>query len=204
LKRERFEKITGSDHFETVWNAILKAHAAGFKPVKLNTVVLSGVNDDELADLARLTFAYPFHVRFIEYMPVGKCSLAPEKPLLAPEILKRLEKLGELVPLERVENAGPARRFKYEGATGEIGLISAMSQHFCETCNRLRLTACGKLRTCLLSDAFDDLKGPLRSGWSDKRIADLILDAVARKPAAHCLTAGGASAVLDQMSTIGG
>ncbi len=204
LDREKFEKITGHDRFEIVWDGIMKAYEAGFSPIKLNTVVLAGVNDDELPDLAALSFAYPFHVRFIEYMPVGDCSLATEKPLLAPEILERLRVLGELVPINRDVSGGPARRFKFKGAKGEIGVIAAMSEHFCHECNRLRLTAAGSLRTCLLSDHSVDLKSPMRAGCSDEDLALIIAEAVRHKQAEHTLRPGSCGQVADRMSSIGG
>ncbi len=204
LDREKFGKITGHDCFEVVWDGIAKAHAAGFSPIKLNTVVLAGINDDELPDLAALTFAYPFHVRFIEYMPVGDCSLATGKPLLAPEILERLRVLGELVPVPRDASGGPSKRFKFKGAKGEVGVISAMSEHFCHECNRLRLTAAGSLRTCLLSDHSVDLKGPMRAGASDEDIAGIIAEAVRHKQAEHKLKSDCGRRVFDQMSSIGG
>ena len=200
----KFRQITGYDFFTKVWNAILKAQEIGFDPIKLNTVVLPGINEDELTDLARLSFSYPFHIRFIEYMPIGITSLKQNAPILAPAILDRLKDLGNIVPVKNGIWDGPARRFKFEGAKGEIGLISAMSHHFCEKCNRLRFTADGRLRTCLLSDRYEDLKGPLRTGCSDKELADIILNAVRRKPFEHRLTSDSKAHVDDQMSSIGG
>jgi GTP 3',8-cyclase len=204
LSRNKFKKITGHDCFERVWSAILKAHAMGFNPIKLNTVVLPGINDDELTDLARLSFSYPFHIRFIEYMPIGTSTSIWRGPVLAPDILNRLNSLGKLIHVKNEIWDGPARRFKIEGAKGEIGLISAMSHHFCRQCNRLRLTAEGRLRTCLLSDRFEDLKGPLRSGCSDKKLAEIIVNAIRHKPFAHRLTTDPTAQVYDQMSSIGG
>lgn len=200
----KFRQITGYDYFTKVWNAILKAQEMGFDPIKLNTVVLPGINEDELTDLARLSFSYPFHIRFIEYMPIGITSLKQNAPILAPAILDRLKGLGKIVTVKNGIWDGPARRFKFEGAKGEIGLISAMSHHFCEKCNRLRFTADGRLRTCLLSDRYEDLKGPLRTGCSDKELADIILNAVRRKPFEHRLTSDSKAHVDDQMSSIGG
>ena len=204
LNREKFAKITGYDSFDTVWNGITKAYEAGFSPIKLNTVVLKGVNDDELADLAALSFTYPFHIRFIEYMPMGSCSRTVERSLLAPEIIKRIRSLGELVPVRRDACDGPARRFKFVGAKGEIGVISAMSEHFCHECNRLRLTAAGSLRTCLLSGHSVDLKGPMRAGSSDEELSAIIMEAVRHKQAEHELNLDSCRRVCDQMSSIGG
>jgi GTP 3',8-cyclase len=204
LNRDKFKKITGHDNFETVWNAILKAHAMGFSPIKLNTVVLPGINDDELKDLAQLSFSFPFHIRFIEYMPIGTSTLIARPPILISDIITRLKSFGKLNHVKNDIWDGPAQRFKIEGAKGEIGLISAMSHHFCKQCNRLRLTAEGRLRTCLLSDQYEDLKGPLRSGCSDEKLAEIIMDGIRHKPFAHRLTTDSTVQVYDQMSSIGG
>ncbi len=204
LDRKKFERITGMDRFDAVWRGIVGAHEAGMAPVKINTVVMAGINDDEICDLARLSFSYPFHIRFIEYMPVGNCSVAPERPLLAPEIMERLVKLGKLSPVDKGPSDGPARRLRFEGAEGEIGLISAMSHHFCSECNRLRLTASGSLRTCLMSDNSEDLKTPMRKGCSDEELARLIRNAVRRKPSEHHLSADSKQRAPGRMSSIGG
>jgi GTP 3',8-cyclase len=204
LNPSKFKQITGHDCFDKVWSAILKAHAMGFYPIKLNTVVLPGINDDELMDLALLSFSYPFHIRFIEYMPIGNSSSKIKSSMSAPDIMNRLESLGRLIHVKNQKWDGPARRFKIEGAKGELGLISAMSHHFCRQCNRLRLTAEGRLRTCLLSDRFEDLKGPLRSGFSDEILAKIIVRGSRRKPFAHLLNSDSTVRVYDQMSSIGG
>jgi len=204
LNRDKFKQITGHDYFDRVWGAVLKAHALGFNPIKLNTVVLPGVNDDELTELAKLSFSYPFHIRFIEYMPIGTSTFITKSQISASDIIDRLKSLGKLIHVKNEMWDGPAQRFKLEGAKGEIGLISAMSHHFCRQCNRLRLTAEGRLRTCLLSDRFEDLKGPLRSGCSDKELADIIVNAVRHKPFAHNLTTDSTVRVHDPMSSIGG
>jgi GTP 3',8-cyclase len=204
LNPYKFKQITGHDCFKKVWRAILKAHAMGFHPVKLNTVVLPGINDDELRDLAKLSFSYPFHIRFIEYMPIGTSSSEIRSSMLAPEIMNRLESLGRIIHVKNEIWDGPARRFRIEGAKGEIGLISAMSHHFCRQCNRLRLTAEGRLRSCLLSDRFEDLKGPLRSGCSDERLAEIMVEGSRRKPFSHLLNTDPTVRVYDQMSSIGG
>jgi GTP 3',8-cyclase len=204
LNRDKFKQITGHDNFETVWNAILKAHAMGFSPIKLNTVVLPGINDDELKDLAQLSFSFPFHIRFIEYMPIGTSTFIAKPPILISDIINRLKSFGKLIHVKNDIWDGPAQRFKIEGAKGEIGLISAMSHHFCKQCNRLRLTAEGRLRTCLLSDRYEDLKGPLRSGCSDGKLAKIIMAGIRHKPFAHRLTTDSTVQVYDQMSSIGG
>ena len=125
--------------------------------------------------------------------------------LLTPEIKENIRRLGELIPIQNSVNDGPAERYRLSGAKGELGFISALSHHFCHTCNRLRLTASGQIRTCLLSDEQVDLKTPLRSGDSDHQLAELIYHAAQRKPSGHQLNGTeSASIVSTQMSSIGG
>ena len=205
LRPEKFQKIAGFDLFHRVWGGIMAAHEAGIYPLKVNVVALKGINDDELNDFAQLTFKYPFHIRFIEYMPMGKNPLDAPSGLLTSDIEKILGRTGPLVPVERQSDDGPARRFKFQGALGEIGFISPVSRHFCDACNRLRLTASGGLRPCLLSEKQTDLKGPIRSGASDKEIEDLFIRTVNEKPMAHHLRRGEKNgSAFSQMSSIGG
>jgi cyclic pyranopterin phosphate synthase len=167
-------------------------------------VALNGVNDDELIDMAQLSFDYPFHIRFIEYMPIGESQMGNGPLLLAPEIKKRISVLGNLIPVRNSASDGPAQRYRFEGALGEIGFIHALSHHFCDRCNRLRLTARGQLRPCLLSDRHEDVKGPLRSGCSDKDLAEIFFKAVRHKPSDHNLSVQDPSRVCGQMHSIGG
>ncbi|MGD2037503.1 MAG: GTP 3',8-cyclase MoaA [Desulfobacterales bacterium] len=204
LDPAKYCQITGYDEFNRVWQGIQKAHQMGFYPVKLNVVALRGINDEELVDMARLSFQYPFHVRFIEHMPIGRSDFNPDSLLLAPEIKSRIRDLGNLVPVEETEHDGPARRYKYEGAIGEIGFIPAISQHFCNKCNRLRLTASGQLRPCLLSDHQEDLKEAVRQGCSDQQIAEIFIKAVKHKPSDHNLVAKNPAHIRGQMRAIGG
>lgn len=204
LSRNKYKEITGHDRFDQVLEGIKFAHKTGFDPIKLNMVALSGVNDDELADFARLSFSYPFHIRFIEYMPIGKSRMKYGPLLLVPEIKKRISTIGKLIPVKNSINDGPAERYKFEGAKGEIGFIGALSHHFCNRCNRLRLTASGQLRPCLLSDHHEDLKSPLRKGCSDEKLAEIFLAAVRHKPSDHNLSISNPAKVLSQMSSIGG
>jgi cyclic pyranopterin phosphate synthase len=204
LKRERIPEITGRDVFDNVWGAILKAHEMGFSPIKLNMVPIRGVNDDELLDFAKLSLKYPFHIRFIEYMPIGNTKIGTGQQLLATEIKKELETLAPLEAIESSELQGPAVRYRYKDAPGEIGLIQPISQHFCATCNRLRLTASGQLRVCLLSNLQVDLKTALRQGLLDEDIKELFLKAVRLKPMSHKLNEECHEAVESQMSAIGG
>jgi len=204
LKRKKFHEITGLDLFEKVWQGIEMARDLGFYPIKLNIVALNGINDDELEDMARLTFENPFHIRFIEYMPIGDSQMGNGPLLLAPEIKKRISQLGQLMPVRNTAHDGPAQRYRFEGARGEIGFIHALSHHFCDRCNRLRLTASGKLRPCLLSDHHEDVKGPLRDGCSDEELAKIFFKAVRHKPSDHNLAVGNPLRVCGQMHAIGG
>ncbi|MBT3312572.1 MAG: GTP 3',8-cyclase MoaA [Desulfobacterales bacterium] len=204
LDRQKFETITGRDQFAKVWQGIMGAHEAGFGPIKLNTVVLNGINDDEVVDLARLSFTYPFHIRFIEYMPIGNPDFDGGHHMLAPEIKEKISVLGKLIPVGRQTNDGPSKRYKFEGSLGEIGFIRPLSRHFCGECNRLRITASGYLRPCLLSDYQKDLKTPLRSGCSDSELADIFFDAVHNKPGKHDINDRNSNGVSDIMSSIGG
>ncbi len=202
LKPERFKQIAGHDYFRQVWDGILAAYHAGFSPIKINIVAMRGINDDEFADIARLCFSYPFQIRFIEYMPMGNSPLEHARQILAPEIMNILSAIGELVPVERKQHDGPAERYRFKEAIGEIGFIRPLSHHFCAQCNRLRLTASGQLRPCLLSDAQHDLKTALRNKSSDAEISDIFLTAARFKPHRHHLIEE--ENVKSQMSLIGG
>ncbi len=204
LNREKFKHITGYDLFDQVWAGIEKAYAHGFDPIKLNVVALRGYNDDEFVDLAKLSLTYPFHIRFIEYMPIGNAQMNSSDYILTPDIKTCLSPLGDLVPVTRKHMDGPAQRYRIKGARGEIGFIQAMSQHFCHTCNRLRLTANGQLRPCLLSDKQLDIRGPLRRGCSDDELKAVFFRAVQYKHASHHFAPGSPLRVHDPMSGIGG
>ena len=199
----RYRDITGVDAFEQAWEGIRAAQAHGFHPIKINVVALRGVNDDELPALARLSLDSPLHVRFIEFMPIGRARFAGA-PLLFPEIMERISVIGRLLPVEGSPLDGPAHRYRFDGAQGEVGFIPAISHHFCSRCNRLRLTADGHLRPCLLSDRHEDVKGPLRSGGTDADIEEIFLRATLHKPSDHNLAVGEPAHVCCQMRSIGG
>ena len=204
LNRKKYHQITGYDEFERVWQGIESAYEKGFRPIKLNIVALHGINDDELIEMARLSFRYPFHVRFIEYMPIGKSDFNTESLLLVPEIKERISSIGKLIAVQGVQHDGPAQRYKFEDAKGEIGFIPALSQHFCNKCNRLRLTASGHLRPCLLTDHQEDLKSLLRKDCSDQDLANIFFKAIQHKPADHNLAGHDRTPVCSQMRAIGG
>ncbi len=187
LKPERFARITGMDCFAQVWRGIEKAQAVGFAPVKLNMVVMRGINDDELVDFAQLSHDTDLHVRFIEFMPVGASSRwNADTYMCSDKIKERLQDLGELIPVHRGETDGPACMFRLGAeAKGKLGFISPLSHHFCDRCNRLRLTSEGKLRACLLHDTETDLRALLRQNCSDEEIRAALLAAVRSKPQGH-------------------
>jgi len=187
LRKERFASITGVDCFDRVWQGIEKALAVGFAPIKLNMVVMRDINDDELVDFAKLSQKMPLQVRFIEFMPIGDSSRWNKSTYMSSdEIMARFRDMGELIPLERQQADGPARVFRLgENAAGTLGFISPISHHFCDKCNRLRLTSEGRLRSCLLHDRETDLKAVLRGGCDDADIRATLLEAIANKPKGH-------------------
>ena len=192
LRQDKFNFITrNGKNLGDVLKGIEAAKSVGLNPVKLNMVVMSGINDDELLDFATKTINEEWHVRFIELMPlVGEDTIASQFVSVS-EVRKRVELLGELEPCLPSAGNGPAKYFRFPHARGTVGFITPVSEHFCFHCNRLRLTADGKLRPCLLSDDEIDLKQPLRSGISSAGLKELIEEAVARKPLRHHLAEGG-------------
>lgn len=190
LHPEKFKKITGRDQFEQVWKGLIHASEIGFR-VKINVVAMKGVNDDEFVDFAKLALQYPFQVRFIEFMPVGeKNSLQQKRFIETDRIRDMVAEIGELTPFEKRHGEGPARMYKLDGggsATGSVGFISPISHHFCDKCNRLRLTSEGMLRACLLRDSETNLKELLRSGCSDQDIIESIRQTILNKPQGHTL-----------------
>jgi len=185
LHRDKYLQITRMDRFESVMDGIAAAKDAGLDPVKINTVVIRGLNDEEVVDFARLTIDSGWHVRFIEPMPFVPDANFPFVPI--GEILERIAVLGELQPCLTSNGNGPAKYFRFAGAQGTVGFISPLSDCFCSQCNRLRLTVDGMLRPCLLSDKEIDLRSPLRSGASIEQIRALIVQAVREKPERHNL-----------------
>ncbi|ACN16662.1 MoaA2 [Desulforapulum autotrophicum HRM2] len=205
LKPERFQQITGKDLFNQVWKGIMEVTAQGFSPIKLNTVIMKGTNDDEIDALAGLTLEYPFHIRFIEYMPMGNAAMDLGQQVLIPEIRNTIEHtFGPLQPVERDLNDGPARRFKIPGAKGEIGFISPVSSHFCHECNRLRLTSSGAIRPCLLNNLEYDILTPLRAGATDDELSSIIKKGIRNKPGSHNLGTDNFTRIDSQMFSIGG
>jgi cyclic pyranopterin phosphate synthase len=163
------------------------AEEAGLAPIKLNVVVMRGINDDEILDFARLTLEHPWHVRFIELMPVGEMAALTEDHVVpSDEILARITRaFGELTPVDGPPRGnGPAAYSRIAGASGSIGIITPMTHTYCGSCNRVRLTADGRLRTCLFGDHEVDLRAPLRAGLP---LDPHVRRALAEKPEAHAL-----------------
>jgi cyclic pyranopterin phosphate synthase len=166
--------------------AAAAAEEAGLSPIKINVVVLRGTNDDEIEDFARLTIDRPWHVRFIELMPVGDMrELTWEHVVPSDEVLERISRLGALEPDGGPPRGnGPAKYYRLAGAVGTVGVITPMSHTYCGSCNRVRLTADGRLRTCLYGDHEVNLRDPLRNGDA---LEPLFRQALADKPKEHAL-----------------
>lgn len=206
LNPEKFAAITGRDRFNKVWDAIMNAHQMGISPVKVNAVALRGINDDEIRDIAGLTRTYPFHIRFIEYMPMGDSDVERRQQILTREIRQIIETgLGPLTPVKRGATDGPAKKFRLGNAPGVVGFITPISSHFCSECNRLRLTSRGTLRPCLLNDYEKDILTPLRNGASDDELKQIIENALKRKPLFHKLDSNMSKDIpVSHMTSIGG
>lgn len=205
MVEERFQFITRRSGLDKVRAAIFKALELNMHPVKINTVIIRGFNDDEVMDFAELAYKYPLHVRFIEFMPIGDLLFwDKDKMVSSEEIQSILSSQYHLVPEKVVEGNGPARYYQLEGGTGSLGFISPMSHHFCQQCNRIRLTADGKLRGCLYDKQEIDLKQALLSGASDGDLEELFLKAIQRKPAGHQMNNGWGQENSRKMFQIGG
>lgn len=192
LDKEKFNRVTRFGDFDRVWRGILAAEEAGLTPIKLNTVVVGGFNDGDIHDLASLTLEHPWHVRFIELMPVaneedwgGGLPPVDQRYVTTKTMFSHLADLN-LQPVEMLGNNGPERGFQSPGAPGVVGFISPLSEQFCNKCNRLRLTADGRLRSCLLVDKEINIREVLRENGD---IAAFIEKAVAEKPKGHELGA---------------
>ncbi len=188
LDADQFAQITRYGKLDAVWRGILAAERAGLKPIKLNAVVMRGFNENEVASLARLTLDRPWDIRFIEVMPLGAVADFQMHSLVpVAEMRQRIEaELGALEPLEWSGHS-PFRPYRLPNAMGTIGFISSVSDPFCDGCNRVRLTADGKVRLCLLRDDEIDLLAPLRDGVTDDDLVERLREGVFRKPRGHGL-----------------
>lgn len=203
LKPGRYREIARGGSLSQVLKGIQKAWQAGLKPVKINNVPVRGINDDEIETFARLTLETPFHVRFIEFMPIGSDLWSPMSYVPLQEIKKIVEQTAPIEPVKLRRN-GPARYYRFPNAIGVIGFISALTHHFCRECNRLRITCDGKIRPCLFSDTEIDLKPALVHTNPDTEIEKLLRLAIQIKPEGHILSEKGYNLTVRPMSEIGG
>jgi cyclic pyranopterin phosphate synthase len=201
LKADKFRYITHFGELKDVLEGINAAEEAGFHPVKINTVVMRGINDDEVLDFARMTCEDGWHIRFIELMPFkGVAEFVPSN-----ELRQHINLLGKLESCTSLTGNGPATYYRLAGAKGTIGFISPLTEPaFCSRCNRMRLTPDGKLRPCLLGEDEIDLKSPLRNNIPMDKLKHLILQAVASKPEHHPMIGDNFRLVKRKMSQIGG
>ncbi len=204
LRPEKYREITRGGEIGKVMAGIEAAEKARLMPVKINMVPVRGLNDDEIEEFARITLHTPYHVRFIEFMPIGARDFwSEEKYVSTDEIRTVVERIGPLFPV-RIRKTGPARYFRFEKALGVLGFISALTHHFCGDCSRLRLTADGKLRPCLFSETEIDLKPALRNQSSDSELERLLRLSVEVKPEGHDIGRRADIKALRAMSKIGG
>jgi cyclic pyranopterin phosphate synthase len=209
LNKDKYFRITNGGNLEAVLRGITRAKEIGFFPIKINTVAIKGFNDDEVLDFAQLAVNKSFQVRFIELMPVGHANLyCREDYMPATQLIQKISERYELEKIKDKKNKsdGPAKIFKIKGGRGEVGFINPVSDHFCSTCNRLRLTSDGKLRVCLLKEEEVDLKKALRENCSDAELEKLIGEAIFSKPQKHDLvcTENSLKKCYRNMSEIGG
>jgi cyclic pyranopterin phosphate synthase len=205
MRPERFHAMTRRDALPRVLEGIEAAARAGLRPLKINAVMVRGVNDDEVVDFAQLARENDYHVRFIEYMPLDAGhEWTREQVVPSAELKARIDRV---YTLRRADEDGPEPAVRYvfaDGATGSVGFIASVTEPFCGSCNRLRLTADGHFRTCLFALDEYDLKGPMRSGASDAELESIIRSAVAKKWAGHRINSPDFVAPERSMSQIGG
>jgi cyclic pyranopterin phosphate synthase len=188
LQKDRYNQITRIGKLDDALEGIAFAKEIGLNPVKVNMVVIRGINDDEVTDFARLSIDQEWNVRFIEPMPFVDGTQFSFVPIS--EVTERLKVLGEMEPYPSSNGNGPAKYYKFAGATGTIGFISPMSECFCSSCNRLRLTVDGMLRPCLMSDTELDIKPALRNEGSFSDVKERLMQAIKAKPERYTLVTG--------------
>ena len=205
LQEDRFTAIARRPGLARVLAGIDAAVEAGLGPVKLNCVLMRGTNDDELEAFAALTRERAVHIRFIEVMPVtDNVDLQRNTWISSDEVLERLGALGELHSVPNPHGNGPARTFAYDGAPGTVGVISPLAHDYCDRCNRVRLSADGRLKLCLFGDHLIDLRTPLRNGEGEGAIVELLRAAMHVKPERHHLVLGETASAMRAFSEIGG
>ena len=203
LRADRFEELTRRNELPRVLDGIDAAIEAGLYPVKVNVVVMRGVNDDELVDLARFGRERDVEVRFIEFMPLDADRSWAEGAVVGQDEI--VARIGEVFPLEPVDRtSAPATRYRYVDGAGGIGVVASVTRSFCDSCDRIRLTADGQFRNCLFAVEEFDLRSLLRSGASDDEVGDLLQGAVAAKWAGHGISSVNFIRPSRSMSQIGG
>lgn len=203
--RETFARITRRDRLDDVLAGLAAAREAGLEPIKVNAVLLRGVNDAQAADLLRWSIASGYHLRFIEQMPLdAQHAWQREEMVTAEEILRILEKEFRLTPSGEPRGSAPAELFEVDGGPATVGVIASVTRPFCGDCDRVRLTADGQVRNCLFARRESDLRTPLRSGASDDEIADLWVRAMAAKLPGHGIDDVSFLQPSRPMSAIGG
>ena len=206
LDPETFARIVRRDLFHRVWEGIEACEQVGFNPIKINCVLQAGINDHEAIAFAQLTKRKPYHVRFIEYMPCANWDTWVKTYRPFHVTFDQIEAvLGKLIPVDATDKtAGPAENFTLPGGMGVIGFIHAVSHHFCDTCNRIRLTADGKMRPCLYSTTEVDFKSALRQDCTDDTLSTLLDQVMGVKPLYHELDRIPREKQLLTMVNIGG
>jgi cyclic pyranopterin phosphate synthase len=203
LRPDRFARITGGGDLRRVVEGIARAQECGFPHVKINTVVMRRINEDEIEEFAALTLDRPLRVRFIEYMPAAAADRTHGITVPGEEILDRLSRRYRLLPVGKEEMGGPARYFRIDGAAGAVGVITPVSCHFCGDCNRIRVTSSGVAKGCLFSLQDVDLKPFLRKG-NTEGLRKALQDVVQGKPDRHLLSPEGFGGEPFAMSAVGG
>ncbi|NLJ71847.1 MAG: GTP 3',8-cyclase MoaA [Syntrophomonadaceae bacterium] len=205
LQAEKFNYITRLGQVDKVIRSINTALEMDFQPVKINTVVIRGFNDDEILSLAKLAYDYPLHIRFIEFMPIGNLLYWKKNRLMkCEEVEDIIAKEYQLIDPNYIPGNGPAKYFNLQGGQGSVGFISPMSNHFCHECNRIRMTADGKLRGCLYDKKEIDLRFALENGASDEELRKLFIKAINDKPSRHHMNSGWGNNNARKMYQIGG
>ena len=204
LEVEKFHRISRFDFFDRVISGIEKAIEVGFDPIKINVVVVRGVNDDEILDFVEMTKDKPLWVRFIELMPFDRNNWRDEDFVSAEEIKKIIETRYQLTEWGRPDTSAPAVDYHVEGYKGYIGFIAPLSRKFCDFCNRIRLTADGHLLPCLHSNIEIDIRTPMREGASDDDLELILREAMLKKPAGHTLCRDSFQKTRRNMSRVGG
>ncbi len=185
LRPSRFELISGRQYLKDVTDGIYASLDAGFQPLKMNVVVMGGVNDDELLDFVEFVKDKPINVRFIEYMPFKFNQWNQAKFVSYQQMMKTISEKYELQPIESPDENSVAKDFKIDGFIGTVSFITSMSDHFCGSCNRIRLTADGSIKSCLFHPAEVNLRSELRSRQSNEAIEEMIRSAVQQKQYQH-------------------